>query len=413
MRKNILIVLAILSFDVSAQPRSLSSLLDSITSVHPSQRMYEADIRAMDAAAEGARSWMPPEFGAGLFMTPYNPQMWKRMGMERGMGSFMISGQQMIPNAKALRANETYMRAMSSSEKQRKQATLNDLFAEAKKLYYESIILQKKLVLLKENEKLLDFMIRTAEIRYKNGLEKIGAYYKAKASLGNSQRMRVMQENEIQLRRYQLNILLNRLPDQPLELDTSFMLKDFSTSPIDSSVIRNRSDIQALEQEIRTNTLRQEVEQQNLRPQFGVRYDHMVGFGGQGQLFTMMGMLKVPLASWSARMNKATIQSLNYRNQAIASQQQMMINDMLSMAYSMRSEFDTQKRQLQLYESMIIPALRNNYRTMLLGYEQNTEELFMLFDAWESLNMTQQEYLDQLQKALQLQTTIEQILQIR
>jgi hypothetical protein len=29
---------------------------------------------------------------------------------------------------------------------------------------------------------------------------------------------------------------------------------------------------------------------------------------------------------------------------------------------------------------------------MQLGYEQNTEELFMLYDAWEKLNMTQLEY---------------------
>ncbi len=39
--------------------------------------MYDADIRSMDEAAKGARSWMPTELGAGFFMTPYNPKMWK------------------------------------------------------------------------------------------------------------------------------------------------------------------------------------------------------------------------------------------------------------------------------------------------------------------------------------------------
>ena len=49
---------------------------------------------------------------------------------------------------------------------------------------------------------------------------------------------------------------------------------------------------------------------------------------------------------------------------------------------------------------------------MQLAYSQNTEELFELFDAWESLNMTQLEYLDQLQQLLVMQTELERILQI-
>ena len=72
---------------------------------------------------------------------------------------------------------------------------------------------------------------------------------------------------------------------------------------------------------------------------------------------------------------------------------------------------DLKKKQLKLYEETIIPALRNNYKTMQLGYEQNTEELFMLYDAWETLNMKQLEYVDLLNQALKLQVTIERIIE--
>ena len=91
----------------------------------------------------------------------------------------------------------------------------------------------------------------------------------------------------------------------------------------------------------------------------------------------------------------------------------MILNEARGMATGMRTEIETKKRQINLYENNIIPALRNNYKTMLLAYEQNTEELFMLFDAWETLNMTQLEYLDQLQQLLSLQVELERILQIR
>ena len=113
---------------------SLNQVLDSIQAVHPVGRMYDADIRSMDEAAKGAKSWMPPEVGAGFFMTPYNPQKWKKMSdMEPGMGSFMISLQQMFPNPKKLNAEAAYMQSMSGSVREQKNATLNELYAQAKK----------------------------------------------------------------------------------------------------------------------------------------------------------------------------------------------------------------------------------------------------------------------------------------
>lgn len=65
------------------------------------------------------------------------------------------------------------------------------------------------------------------------------------------------------------------------------------------------------------------------------------------------------------------------------------------------------KRQVDLYEKGIIPALKKNYRITLLAYEQNTEELFMVLDAVQNLQMTQLEYLSQLQELLQLQVKYE------
>ncbi|MBL7757260.1 MAG: hypothetical protein JNL59_07695 [Chitinophagaceae bacterium] len=58
-----------------------------------------------------------------------------------------------------------------------------------------------------------------------------------------------------------------------------------------------------------------------------------------------------------------------------------------------------------------MPALRNNYRTMQLAYEQNTEELYMLYDAWESLNMKQLEYFEILNQALSMQVSIERLIE--
>ncbi|HRN78829.1 MAG TPA: TolC family protein [Ferruginibacter sp.] len=407
-------LLLAISFWTTAQTR-LSTILDSIETYNPVSRMYEADIRSMDEAAKGAKSWMPPEVGAGFFMTPYNPQRWKKMSdMEPGMGSFAISAQQMIPNRRKQNADAAYMQSMSGAAREQRKAALNELYAQAKKAYYEWVIIEKKKAVLDENEKVLDFMIKNAETRYRNGLDKLSAYYKAKAALGNIENMRLMYDNESKQRRIIINSLMYRNTEVDFTIDTTIRLKDYNAFVFDSAFfVQNRSDLRALDREVLTNELRTEAEQLNLKPQFGIRFEHMFAFGGQPQQFTLMGMVRLPFVPWASRMTKANIESYRWRTEALNSQRQMIVNEARGMAYGMRTEVETKKRQIRLYENNIIPALRNNYKTMLLGYEQNTEELFMLFDAWETLNMTQVEYLDQLQQLLTLQVELERILEIR
>ena len=139
----------------------------------------------------------------------------------------------------------------------------------------------------------------------------------------------------------------------------------------------------------------------------------MVTFGAQPQQFTLMGMVRLPFVSWASRMSKANVESYRWRIEALINQRQMILNEASGMATGMRSELEAKRKQIGLYENNIIPALRNNYRTMMLAYEQHTEELFKLFDAWETLNMTQNEYLDQLLQLQIMQVELQRILQIR
>jgi outer membrane protein TolC len=417
MFKNIFILLVLLMLTVtaSAQQMKLSAIIDSITASHPVVKMYDNEIRSMDEAAKGAKSWMPPEISTGLWMVPYNTKLWKKGDMgETGMGQYMIGGQQMFPSKKKQDTEAAYMEAMSSVEKEKKKSSLNELYALAKKNYYEWMINNKKLAVLDENEKILDFMTRNAEIRYKNGMEKISAYYKVKAAIGKVQNMRLMLENEINQKRIVLNTLMNRDKQQPFSIDTLYTAKDYSTLVFDSAAfINSRSDIKAIDRDIQLTFLKQSSERAKLKPEFGIRYEHMFGFGGLPMQYSLMGMMKIPIAKWSSKMNKANVESLKWKAEAMKSQKEMMINEASDMAYGMQSEIATKKRQLDLYQNNIIPALKNNYKTMQLGYEQNTEELFMLFDAWETLNMAQLEYLQQLQELLMMQVELERILEVK
>ena len=398
----------------SAQTLKLKDILDSIEKSYPSLKMYDATIQSLDAAAKGVRSWMSPQVSTGLWMTPYNTSLWKADGAgNTGMGQYMISAEQMFPNKKYNDANEEYMKAMSSVEKENKQATLNELFAAAKKNYYEWIMIEKKLSVLSQSEKLLQFMITNAETRYKNGLGKISAYYKAKASLGNIENMRVELENEIVQKRITINTFMNRDKLLNFSIDTNYSVKDYSGELFDSSLFYTiRSDVKAVDKNIQLAYLEQNVAKASLKPQFGIRYDHMFGFGGFPMQYSLMGMVKIPM-NWSTKMNKANIESLKWKALSLEDQKVSMANDYSGMAYQIQQNIVAKKKQIELFDKNIIPALKKNYESTLLAYEQNTEELFELYDGWETLNNTQLEYLDQLQQLLDMQVDLEKLLEIK
>lgn len=401
-------------FTGNAQQISISTILDSIQINSPSLKMYDAEVRSLDEAAKGAKSWMAPELSSGFFMVPYAPRYWKSMNGQPGMGQYTIAAQQIIPNPKRLNADYKYMSSMSSVEKEKKGYTLNQLYADAKKNYYEWIVIKKQLLILDDNEKLLNYMIQSAEIRYKNGLEKINAYYKAKAALANVQSMRIMLENEIKQRKYNLNTLMYRDKTVEFDIDTSYIIKDYQSIVFDTALfVTNRSDIKAIEKEMYVNILKQETERTRLLPEFGFRFENAYGWARQPMQFTAMAMVRLPMARWSAKMNKANIESLKWKNESLQQQKKMILNESTGMAYSMRTDILNKKKQIKLFEEKILPALRRNYQTYQLSYEQNTEELFELFDAWETLNMTQLDYLKQLQELLTMQVELERILQIK
>ncbi len=420
--KQLIIVIAsilLVHVKASSQMLELKDVVDSIRQSYPSLKVLDAKINSLDAAAKGARNWDAPQVSTGFWMTPYNTGLWSgskasgNMPAQNGMGSYMIGVEQMFPNKKYNEANEAYMKAMSSVEKENKQATLNELIAAAKKDYYDWIIDEKKLSLLAESEKLLQFMITNAETRYKNGLGKISAYYKAKASLGNIEYMRVGLQNEIMQKRIALNTLMNRDKLTRFSIDTNYTVKDYSTMVFDSTLFYNsRSDIKAIDQNIQLAVLQQNIEQASLKPQFGVQFGNMFGFGGSPIMFNLMGTVKIPM-NWSTRANKANIESIQWKAQSLEEEKVSIANEYSGMAYQLQQNISAKQNQVELFENNIIAALKKNYQSNLLAYQQNTAELFELYDAWETLNNTELEYLDQLQQLLSMQVDLEKLLEIK
>ena len=393
--------------------------LDSIFSVirrnHPALQAADAEVRSLDEAAKGAGGWEAPTVGTGWWMTPYDPSLWKRQANGTpGMGQYMISGEQFFPNRKSQQAEAKYMGALSSVEREKRGATLNELYAAAGRAYFQWMIAIRRQTVLDEDARLLDFMIRDAELKYKNNLGKIGSYYKAKAALGNLDNRRIALDNVIEQQRIGLNTLMNRNQAAVFYIDTAYQVMNIGSMEVDSArLLEARSDIRAVRENIRVTGLQQEVERAKRKPEFGVEYQHMLGFGGTPMEYSLMATVRLPMLSWASRASKANVESLKWKEKSLEAQRDALVNEAAGAAYGLKWAIVAKQRQVAVLDERVLPALLRNFQSVELAYEQNTEELFAVYDAWESLDNTKMEYWDNVESLLLMQVELKRVLEIK
>jgi outer membrane protein TolC len=361
--------------------------------------LKEYDLRgdALQEIARGAKSWMAPMVGAGTFMTPYPGQ-----GVTEGRdkGSVMISAEQSIPNPAKLRANQQLLSSKASIEEAAGSFIYNNLRAQAKTSFYEWLVLEKELVILRGNEEIIRLMFNIAKARYPYNQSPLGNSFKAEGRLHEVQNMIYMTENEIIQKNITLNALMNLPKDTRFAIDTLF--REFSPVELQvdtATLASNRSDIRQIDNTIQSMRYAVKLESYQAKPDFKIRYNHMAPLSQMmPNAFTIEGMVSIPIAPWSSKMYRANVKGMNLQIEAMKRGREAILNEAQGMAASMAWEIQTARKQLDNFEQKIIPALDKNYEALMLAYQENREELPFVIDAYEALLMAQTQYLDTMRR---------------
>ncbi|MFB9864892.1 TolC family protein [Rufibacter immobilis] len=384
-----------------AQVLPLDTVLTRISQNNPMLKEYEYRAQAQNAMAKGARSQMAPMVGAGVFMYPYPGQM--PMTGE-GMGGqdnamYMTAVEQDITNPAKLKAREKYQLSKAAIEEAGRDMTFNQLRAEAKTAYYQWVVLEKKKSVLLESQRIMQFMLKLSKVRYPYNQSALGSIYKAEGRLGEVENMLTMTNSEMEMKNIQLNMLMNLPPENRFRVDTTVSAPEVVATPDTGSLGAARSDIRQIDRTVESMRLNLRLENLQRKPDFGIRFENMMPRDRMmPQVFTIMGMVSIPIAPWSSKMYRANATAMNLEIQGMQKGRESLLNEARNMVASMALELQTKRTQVQNYEKKIIPALRRNYETTLLSYEQNTGQLPLVIDAWEALNMAQMEYLNNLEQ---------------
>jgi cobalt-zinc-cadmium efflux system outer membrane protein len=373
----------------------LDTVLNRISQNNGMLQEIEFRAKAQNAMAKGARSQMAPMVGAGVFMYPYPGQM----KMEEDDAMYMTAVEQDITNPAKLKAREKYQLSRAAIEEADRDMTFNQLRAQAKTAYYQWVVLEKKKAVLAESQRIMQFMLKLGKVRYPYNQSSLGSIYKAEGRIGEVENMLTMTNSEIEMKNIQLNMLMNLPPENRFRVDTTVSAPELTVLPDTASLSAARSDIRQIDRTIESMQLNLRLENIQRKPDFGIRFENMMPRDRMmPQSFTLMGMVSIPIAPWSSKMYKANATAMNLEIQGMQRGREALLNEAQNMVASMALELQAKKTQVQNYEKKIIPALRRNYETTLLSYEQNTGQLPLVIDAWEALNMAQMEYLNNLEQ---------------
>src|SRR3546814_8686368 len=98
------------------------------------------------------------------------------------------------------------------------------LRAQAKSLYYEWVVLEKKKAVLEENRQIIETMLKLARIRYPYSQGSLGSIYKAEGRLHEVENMILMTGSGIVEKNIRLNALMNITRDTRYRIDTSLRI---------------------------------------------------------------------------------------------------------------------------------------------------------------------------------------------
>lgn len=411
IKKILWTVLMLGCLGTSAQEKlTLEQVLQQIEQNHPGLKAYESRILGKDAKAEGAGAWMAPMVGGGTFMTPYpgagvmNPD---------DKGAWMFSAEQEIPNPAKTRSKTAFLRAQSAIDRYARGASANELRATGKELYYELLVAYRKIRYQEENLRIMDVMKKLAEIRYPYNQGALGGVFKAEGRRYEAENMILMTESEISSAKIALNALMNRSYGSALEIDTTMEVRFTPVAQLDTGYLAvARSDIRQMDQSILAMRLNRDQMLQEAKPDFSIRYEHMSSRSPMmPKQYTLMGMISIPIAPWSSRMYRSEVKAMDFEVRAMRQEREAMLLNMAGMTRSMERELLTMERQLKNYEAKILPALNKNLKVTMLSYQENKADLPAVIDSWETVNMAQMNYLDQLSRFYKMIVAYERAVQ--
>ena len=388
------------------QPLQLTEVVAMVVNANP-------QVRGARARWDSARQQIIQNY------TPADPQFafsnqdsWRGFLYGSGLHNLSITQALQFPGKGLLQGKEAWRRAEIARLTYR--AMLRDLIAQAKTAYYQ---LQLDLALddlIEEDVVNLDQVLRTTGIAYTANLATQGDMINAKFALEAQQETARQQIVTIANDKTALNVLLDRRPDEPLQVERKFDLEGMETT-LDQIVERAVNERQEILEAALTE---QNADTAVTLAQLEYAPDYTVGFGFDHWLIGSFAPSPNHPEDWNFLVGFNLPLFFWAKNADIASARKDLEaahEDLDSIRTQTAGEVTTMYRQILrsrqtalLYSDTLVPLARQAFAVELVAYQGGKADFTTLIATFRQLTDSRSAYLQAVNQLLAQKVALEQ-----
>jgi len=244
------------------------------------------------------------------------------------------------------------------------------LISKIKTAYFKALTNEEQLIIAKDNLSIAEDFYHKAEIRYNVGegtnLEKLTAKVQYTEALNNVE----VQKNHLLAAYTELNYALGYGKTETDEIVLTDRMEynvfDFGLEKLLTDAVNNNPQLKVKELNLNTSSIDRTLAWSSLLPNFNFSYFKQSRDGDDGFYGASFG-ISVPL--WFMLDQRGQIQEASANVSIAESELQSLRNEIYLLIKNAFTEFKNEEKQVQLYQSEILPQAEEIYRTAFQSYE--------------------------------------------
>jgi len=359
---------------------TLNSFIETAKKHNPNLLEASNRINIYKQIPDQRSSWNDPMLTFGLANLPVDTFSFRQEAMTQKQ--VQLTQEIPFPGKTALR-REAADKDVSIANWNLKELELK-IIRQVKESFFELCFINSAIETTEQNKILLRQFVTIAESKYSVGKGIQQDVLKAQVELSKIMdeliELRQLQANETA----KLNILMNRLPQEPLAIphgltQTGFK---FNTETLQDLATKNRPFLQGIQSAINKFTITKELAEKEYYPNFqvGVRYGQRQDSPIQDHPDFVSGFIGVNIPIWFATKQRRKVAEENYRILTAKDSFNAAKNDVfLKIKIIMDKEIKGRKL-IDLIRSGIIPQARQSLESALAGYSVDKVDFLTLID---------------------------------
>jgi len=332
-----------------------------------------------------------PMFGFGILSLPTN---FSFRDEDMTMKEFSISQKFPFPGKRPLMKEMAAKEAESISTETEERS--NRIIKEVKAVYYELAYLSHSIEITQKNKEILENFVKITETQYGLGMGIQQDLLKAHVEVSKMVDELIMFAQKKKALEAKLRALLNRPPDTPIGEPDKIALKKVSI-PIEGlqkMVLDFNPSLKGMKKMIEAKEKAYALARREYYPDFNFRFAYGQRDNGpemkRRDVLSGMMEINIPLFYKSKQDRKVAEAKADIQNSE--AQYQAMKNELLFMVSDMASMIQRIERQLELYQTGIIPQASLQIHSAMSAYRVNKADFMTLLDSQMTLYRYELEY---------------------